>query len=95
MRSDGDGHYGDMDDLIEAGLLDPRLTDRVVYGYRLEITLTDARSDDSFNALNGYVITAIPLPNTGRYGFYSSPDGVVRYGAEPDPAPNKVGAPVQ
>ena len=90
----GDRHYGDMQDLIEAGLLDPRFSERILWGYRFEITLTEARSD-SFDALNGYVATAIPLPNVGRYGFSIGPDGVVRYAPEPDPGPGKVGAPIQ
>ena len=91
----GDRHYGDIQELIDAGFLDPRFGERILRGYRFEITLTEARSDDSFDALNGYVAAAIPLPNVGRYGFYVGPDGVVRYGPEPGPGPGKVGIPVE
>ncbi len=91
----GDRHYGDIQELIDAGFLDPRFSERILRGYRFEITLTEARSDDTLDAINGYVATAVPLPNVGRYGFYIGPDGVVRYGPEPDPGPGKVGTPVQ
>jgi type II secretory pathway pseudopilin PulG len=71
------GNYGDLDALISAGLLDERF-DSTVSGYTFHI-LSD-----------GGDYTAIAQPtsqNVGRFGYYSTPDGVVRYSLEESLAP--------
>ena len=87
-----DGYYGGLQELIDKGLLDERYSG-AVGGYVYEIVLSDDGEND---ARNSYVATAVPLPDgLGRYGYYSGPDGVVRYGSEPDPGPDLIGKPVQ
>jgi hypothetical protein len=72
------GDYGTMPKLIESGLLDERFNGPVA-GYLFSISAD--KSD--------YTAVAQPLTigMTGRYGFYSTPDAVVRYSANPDLAP--------
>ena len=63
------GNYGDIDQLITAGLLDNRFK-QPVSGYTFAIT---ASSSD-------YTATATPSStNSGRFGYYSTPDAVIRY----------------
>ena len=63
------GNYGGVTDLITAGLIDTRFT-RAVSGYSFTITFSGA----------DYTVNAFPTStNTGRYGYYSLPDAVVRY----------------
>src|SRR5262245_37594641 len=85
------GTYGSIRDLIVAGLIDSRFAN-AVSGY--SITVTASGSD--------YTANAFPTStNTGRYGYYSLPDAVVRY--QPSTASNcnpcfpsgQSGAPVQ
>ena len=65
------GAYGSMADLIEAGLLDDTFIDTKA-GYKYSISL-DAKG-------SGYTAEAVPAAtNTGRFGYYSHPDAVVRY----------------
>jgi prepilin-type N-terminal cleavage/methylation domain-containing protein len=65
------GSYGGLSDLISAGLLDSRFNG-AFSGY--SYTVTTASSDTDYTAL------ASPISaNTGRFGYYSGPDGVVRY----------------
>lgn len=80
------GAYGEMDDLVQAGLLDPSF-ERVKAGYTLEI---EAGGD-------GYTARAIPATsNTGRYGFYSTTDAVIHYSDERALAPpGQAGRPIQ
>jgi len=65
------GTYGSMADLIEAGLLDDTFIGTKA-GYKYSISL-DAKG-------SGYTAEAVPAAtNTGRFGYYSHPDAVVRY----------------
>jgi hypothetical protein len=71
--------YGDMPALIRAGLLDSRFTS-AVSGYQFAISI--AVSGNTFRA------TATPVsPNSGRYGYIVTTDGVIRYSAVPAMAP--------
>jgi hypothetical protein len=73
------GKYGAMTDLIDAKLLDDTFTGTKA-GYKYSITL-DA---------TGSVYTAEALPvstNTGRFGYYSHPDAIVRYSTNASLAP--------
>jgi prepilin-type N-terminal cleavage/methylation domain-containing protein len=73
------GKYGALTDLILAKLLDDTFTGTKA-GYNYSVTL-DATSSD-------YTIEAVPAsPNTGRYGYYSIPDAVVRYSTNTSLAP--------
>ena len=90
LSSNG-GNYGSIPELITAGLLDTRFATSVS-GY--VFTVTALASD--------YTANAIPTStNAGRYGYYSTPDAVVRYQTAPvtNCAPcyptNMSGAPVQ
>src|SRR5262245_40157511 len=63
------GNYGGVTDLITAGLIDTRFTNPVS-GY--SFTITASGSD--------YTASAYPTStNSGRYGYFSIPDAVVRY----------------
>ena len=63
------GNYGAITDLITAGLIDSRFTSPVS-GYSFTITATGA----------DYTVNAVPTStNSGRFGYYSLPDAVVRY----------------
>jgi competence protein ComGC len=71
------GSYGDLDALIAAGLVDETFT-----GTKAGYIYTIAASSTA------YTIEATPAtPNTGRYGYYSHPDAVVRYSTTPSLAP--------
>jgi len=77
--SSSGGSYSEIADLIAAGLLDDTFTG-IKAGYKYSITL-DAK---------GSVYTAETLPvstNTGRFGYYSHPDAVVRYSTHASLAP--------
>ena len=78
--------YGDMTTLIRAGLLDTRFSS-AVNGYQFNIVVT----------LGTYRATATPVsPNTGRYGYFVTTDGVVRYATVPAMAPpGQAGKPIQ
>ena len=68
LSSNG-GNYGSVPELITAGLLDNRFATSVS-GY--VFTVTASGTD--------YTATATPTStNAGRYGYYSTPDAVVRY----------------
>jgi len=76
------GNFGMLSDLITAGLLDSRFNS-AVSGYSYVIVASGA----------DYTATAsASSANTGRFGYYSAPDGVVRYSAGTGVTP---GAPVQ
>jgi hypothetical protein len=63
------GKYGSISDLISAGLLDSTF-EGVKAGFTFSVV--PAGSD--------YAAVAIPTSSdTGRYGYYSTPDAVVRY----------------
>jgi prepilin-type N-terminal cleavage/methylation domain-containing protein len=63
------GAYGSIPELITAGLLDGRFSGSVS-GY--SFTVTASGSDYTANATPSST-------NAGRYGYYSTPDAVVRY----------------
>jgi hypothetical protein len=63
------GRYGTLEDLINAFLLDESFRG-VKAGFNFAVIAADS----------DYAATAIPANSaTGRYGFYSNPDAVVRY----------------
>lgn len=65
------GRYGEIPDLIAAGIVDERFTD-VVSGYAFGISTSDLSTD--------YVIVASAISdNMGRFNYYTGPDLVVRY----------------
>src|ERR1051325_7560439 len=67
--SSAGGNYGSVPELITAGLLDPRFATSVS-GYNVAV---QASGTD-------YTAAATPTStNAGRYGYYSTPDAVVRY----------------
>jgi len=67
------GSYGSLTNLVTAGLLDTRFTGPVSgYEFAIEVTGLDYRA------------TATPTSiNTGRYGFYSMAEAVIRYETAP------------
>ena len=84
--SSSGGNYGAISNLVSAGLLDSRFSGTVSgYNYAVENPGTD------------YTATATPASaNTGRFGYYSTPDGVVRYSTASTLAPSgQAGLPVQ
>ena len=76
--SSSGGNYGTMAAMISAALLDDTFTaTKAGYNY----TVVAAASD--------YTVTAFPAStNTGRYGYYSTPDAVVRYWTNASLAPS-------
>ncbi len=83
MSSSG-GSYGSIAGLLAEGLLDTRFN-ATVGGYDYAITLSQSNTN--------YDATATPAStNTGRFGYYSGPDGVVRFSSGTGVT---VGAPVQ
>ena len=67
--SSSGGSYGTVSDLITAGLVDSRFNN-AVSGYSFTVT---ASGQD-------YTVNAFPTSaNSGRFGYYSLPDAVVRY----------------
>ena len=90
LSSNG-GVYGSVPELITSGLLDSRYTGSVS-GYTFAVTASGTE----------YTATATPtLTNAGRFGYYSTPDAVVRYATvvsatcKPCSPPGQSGAPVQ
>ncbi len=82
--SGAQGSYGALSDLITAGLLDTRFNS-AVSGYSYTVTTASSNTD--------YTALASPSSaNTGRFGYYSGPDGVVRYSSGSGVT---AGAPVQ
>jgi type IV pilus assembly protein PilA len=68
--SSSGGAYGAITNLVTAGLLDSRFSGASVSGYAYAVAV----------ATGDYTATATPsATNSGRYGYYSTPDGVVRY----------------
>ena len=84
--SSSGGNYGEIVDLVSAGLLDSTFNS-VKAGYNFSV---DASGSN-------YTATATPASsNTGRYGYYSTPDAVVRYSTVDTLAPtNQSGNAVQ
>jgi hypothetical protein len=79
------GRYGSMTQLVESGLLDSSLL-RTNSGYVFSVTVES----------NDYRATATPeSDHTGRYEYYSRPDGVVHFSLNTAKAPpGQAGAPV-
>lgn len=70
-------NFGSLAALIAAGLLDETFTGTKA-GYRYVVTAAGA----------DYTAEAIPISsNTGRYGYYSLPDAVIRYSTTASLAP--------
>ena len=69
--SSSGGRYGTMEDLIDARLVDDTFTGTKA-GYRYTIMLNATGS--------GFTAEALPASKeTGRYGYYTLPDAVIRY----------------
>jgi prepilin-type N-terminal cleavage/methylation domain-containing protein len=67
--SSSGGSYGTIANLVTAGLIDSRFNG-AVSGYSFTVTATGA----------DYTVNAYPTStNSGRFGYYSLPDAVVRY----------------
>ena len=72
--------FGTLNNLISNKLLDDTFTGTKA-GYLYAIDLEPTTFQD-------YTATAVPAsPNTGRYGYYSIPDAVVRYSTDSTLAP--------
>lgn len=71
----GAGQFGTLEQLIDSGLLDPRMGFDVVSGYRYRIELTTGLDNEP-----GFEATSIPnsYPNSGRRSFFVSENGVIR-----------------
>ena len=84
--SSAGGNFGSITNLISAGLVDSRFTG-TVSGYNYTVTTSGA----------DYTADAVPASsNTGRYGYYSTPDAVVRFSTASSLAPTgQAGQPVQ
>jgi len=77
--SDNQGVYGDIPELISAGLLDFRYA-LPTSGYTFSVQLSP-------NSLN-YTATATAYGgNSGRYDYFTAPDYVLRYSTDPTRAP--------
>jgi type IV pilus assembly protein PilA len=84
--SSSGGSYGNVTQLVSAGLLDTAFNGiRGGYSYSIDTNGMD------------YTIWATPAStNNGRYAYYSIPDGVVRYSTQTTYAPTgQAGNPVQ
>jgi prepilin-type N-terminal cleavage/methylation domain-containing protein len=67
--SSAGGNFGAITDLMTAGLIDSRFSNPVS-GYSFTVTASGA----------DYTVNAFPTStNSGRYGYFSLPDAVVRY----------------
>jgi len=75
--SSSGGSYGTVAQLVSAGLVDA-VFNGTKGGYNYSVTTSGT----------DYTIIAVPAStNNGRYGYYSVPDGVVRYSTDPTQAP--------
>ena len=83
--SSAQGNYGNITQLISAGLLDSRFTG-TLSGYTFNVTSSGG----------DYTATADPASaSNGRYGYYSTPDAVIRYSTASSLAPSgQAGMPV-
>jgi prepilin-type N-terminal cleavage/methylation domain-containing protein len=80
------GRYGSLTGLVGAQLLDRRFEAGLLNGYTISVE----------SAAYDYTAHAVPAtPNSGRFGFYVVPDGVVRYSTAMSLAPSgRSGSPV-
>jgi type II secretory pathway pseudopilin PulG len=66
----GGGYYGGLSHLVATEFLDDRFASGIIGGYTYSIE--SSRFD--------YTVTATPVSsNSGRWGYYLVPDGVIRY----------------
>jgi len=78
-KSTSNGRFGQIADLIGKNLLDPDVRG-AVSGYYFTVKVSTAG--------NEFTATADPASNgQGRYGYFITTDGEVRYSTEPDLAP--------
>jgi len=64
------GRFGSLPNLVMGGFLDSRFTGGSVSGYNYDVMASGA----------DYTATAMPASaNTGRFGYFSLPDAVIRY----------------
>jgi competence protein ComGC len=72
------GEYGDLEDLVAAGVLDDSFYGtKSGYTYKVTATGTD------------YLAEANPISsNTGRYAYFATSDAIIRYSSEPALAPD-------
>src|SRR5688572_29935140 len=86
--SSSGGHYGTIEGLIDARLVDETFIGTKA-GYRFSVTLNETRS--------GFTAEAVPVSiNPGRYDYYSVDDGVIRYSTNASLAPaGKAGKPIE
>jgi prepilin-type N-terminal cleavage/methylation domain-containing protein len=82
------GEYGDLTELVTAGLIDNRYINGSA-GYDFDITVSSDNLD--------YTATAIAQgPNSGRYDYFTRPDYVIRYSTDATRAPTGLsGEPVR
>ena len=73
------GSYGDVTNLVAAGLLDARFQ-QIVSGYSFWVDVSMDTLDYTSNAVARGV-------NDGRYDYYSRPDYIIRYSANVARAP--------
>ena len=75
--SSSGGNFGDIPQLTSAGLLDSRFSGTMSgYNFNIQTSGTD------------YTATADPAStSTGRYGYYSTPDAVIRWSMTATEAP--------
>jgi Tfp pilus assembly protein PilE len=78
-RSTSSGRFGQMTDLVDKGLVDSDLR-RTVSGYYFTVKVSTAGSE--------FTATAEPASSgEGRYGYFITSAGEVRYSTDPDLAP--------
>ena len=71
----GAGEFGTLEQLAEAGLIDPEVASGVRNGYRFRVQLTTSLDDElGFEALG----TPIDYPSSGRRSFIVDESGVIR-----------------
>jgi type IV pilus assembly protein PilA len=68
--SSAGGNYGDLPNLVTAGLLDARFSAATLSGYQFVVIASGS----------DYTASATPTStNSGRYGYFAYPDAVIRY----------------
>src|SRR5262245_52821554 len=77
--SENHGHYGSIEQLVSAGLLDDRFN-RTMSGYDYSVSLSPDTLDYTTNAI-------ARSPNDGQFDYYFRPDSVIRYSMNPTRAP--------